>query len=122
LLKLFRNVYETLQPSGIFIFDVMESLPYELKYPKRIYLTGKDWAILFEATCDRKKRILRRHQVTFRKIGNHYRRSEEVHHARVLNRSFVRSELKRVGFRVTYLHSYGRMPMFPGRLGFLAEK
>lgn len=118
--KLFRSVYEALEPGGIFIFDVMESLPYELKYPKRIYLTGKDWAILFEATCDRKKRILTRHQVTFRKIGAHYRRSEEVHHVRVLDRSLVRGELERAGFRVQYLQSYGRMRMFAGRLGFLA--
>jgi len=122
LFKLFRNVYEALRPGGIFIFDAMESLPYELKYPKRIYLTGRDWAILFEATCDRKKRLLTRHQVTFRKIGSHYRRSEEVHRVRVLNRRVVRRELERAGFRVRYLKSYGRMPMFPGRLGFLALK
>jgi SAM-dependent methyltransferase len=120
LFKLFRNIYEALQPGGIFIFDVMESLPYELKYPKRFYLTGKDWVILFEAKCNRKKGILTRHQVTFRKIGSHYRRSEEVHHVRVLNRSLIRRDLERAGFRVRYLQSYGRMPMFPGRLGFLA--
>ena len=122
LFKLFRNVYEALKPGGVFIFDVMESLPYELKYPKRIYLAGKDWAILFEATCDRKKRILTRHQVTFRKIGKHYRRGEEVHRVRVLDRKLVRLELERAGFRVRYLRSYARMPMFPGRLGFLALK
>ncbi len=122
LFQLFRNIYEALQPGGIFIFDVMESLPYELKYPKRIYLTGKDWVILFEATCDRKKRILTRHQVTFRKIVAHYRRSEELHHVRVLKRSLIRRELERAGFRVRYLQSYGRIPMFPGRLGFLSVK
>jgi SAM-dependent methyltransferase len=120
LFKLFRNVYKALQPGGIFIFDVMESLPYELKYPKRIYLTGKDWAILFEATCDRKKKILTRNMVTFRKVGAYYRRSKEVHHVRVLNRSLIRRKLERAGFRVRYLQSYGRMPMLPGRLGFLA--
>jgi hypothetical protein len=32
----------------------------------------------------------------------------------------IRRELERAGFRVRYLQSYGRMPMFPGRLGFLA--
>jgi SAM-dependent methyltransferase len=122
LYELFRNVYKALQPGGILIFDVMESLPYELKYPKRIYREGKDWAILFEATCDRKKRILMRHQVTYRKIGTQYRRNEEVHHLRVLNRSFVRRQLERAGFRVRYLQSYGRMRMFPGRLGILAQK
>jgi SAM-dependent methyltransferase len=122
LFKLFRNVYEALQPGGVFIFDVMESLPYSLQYPKRIYLKGKDWAISFEATCDRKKRILTRYQVTYRKIGNYYRRSEEVHQVRVLNRSYVRRELRRAGFHVRYLQSYGKMPMLPGRLGFLAVK
>jgi SAM-dependent methyltransferase len=122
LLKLFRNVYNALQPGGIFIFDVMESLPYELKYPKRVYKEGKDWAILFSATCDRKKKILTRHMVTYRKVGAQYRRSEEVHQLRVLNRAIVRRELERAGFRVRYLKSYGKSAMFPGRLGFLAVK
>jgi SAM-dependent methyltransferase len=122
LLKLFCNVYGALRPGGVFVFDVMESLPYSLKYPKKIFLSGKDWEILFEATCDRKKKLLTRHQVTFRKIGNQYRRSEEVHRVRVLNRSFVRHELHRAGFRVRYLRSYGKMKLMPGRLGFLALK
>lgn len=122
LLKLFRNVHKALQPGGIFIFDVMESLPYELKYPKRVYKEGKDWAILFSATCDRKKKILTRHVVTYRRIGNHYRRSEEVHHLKVLDRKIIRRELERAGFRVRYLQSYGKMRMMPGRLGFLAQK
>jgi SAM-dependent methyltransferase len=122
LLQLFRNVYRALQRGGVFIFDVMESLPYELKYPKRIYKEGKDWAILFSATCDRKKKILSRHMVTYRKIGNHYRRGEEVHHLRVLDRKIVRRELERAGFLVRYLQSYGKLRMMPGRLGFLAQK
>lgn len=122
LLKLFRNVHKALQPGRVFIFDVMESLPYELKYQRRVYKEGKDWAILFSATCDRKKKILTRHMVTYRKIGNHFRRSEEVHHLRVLNRKIVRRELERAGFRVNYLRSYGKMRMMPGRLGFLAVK
>ncbi|HSE41900.1 MAG TPA: class I SAM-dependent methyltransferase [Acidobacteriota bacterium] len=122
LLKLFRNVYRALQPGGIFIFDVMESLPYELKYPKKLYKEGKDWAILFAATCDRKQKILTRHMVTYRKIGNHYRRGEEVHRLRVLGRKIVRRELERAGFGVRYLQSYGKMRMMPGRLAFLAQK
>ena len=122
LLKLFRNVYKALQPGGIFIFDVMESLPYELKYPKKLYKEGKDWAILFSATCDRKKRILTRYMVTYRKIGTHYRRSEEVHRLRVLNRKIVRHELQKAGFRVCYLQSYGKVRMMTGRMGFLAGK
>jgi SAM-dependent methyltransferase len=122
LLQLFRNVHQALQPGGVFIFDVMESLPYELKYPKRLYKEGKDWAILFLATCDRKKKTLSRHMVTYRKIGNHYRRGEEVHQLRVLNRKSVRRDLERAGFRVEYLRSYGKMRLMPGRLGFLAVK
>ncbi|HEY7162031.1 MAG TPA: class I SAM-dependent methyltransferase, partial [Acidobacteriota bacterium] len=122
LFKLFRNVYQALEAGGVFIFDVMESLPYELKYPKRVYKEGKDWAILFSATCDRKKKTLTRHIVTYRKVGAHYKRSEEVHHLKVLNRKIVRGELERAGFRVRYLQSYGKLQMMPGRLGFLAQK
>jgi SAM-dependent methyltransferase len=122
LLRLFRNVYKALPPGGIFIFDIMESLPHELKYPRKFYTAGKDWVILFEATCDRKKRMLTRHMITFRKTDGSYRRSEEIHRVKVLKRTFVRNELERAGFEVRYLQSYGRMRLLPGRLGFLAQK
>src|SRR5262245_48560363 len=122
LFQLFRNVYKALRPGGVFIFDIMESLPYELKYPKKFYSAGKDWAILFEATCDRKRRMLTRHMITFRKIDGTYRRIEEIHRVKVFQRTFVRKELERAGFDVRYLQSYGRMRLMVGRLGFLALK
>jgi hypothetical protein len=44
------------------------------------FTEGEDWIVLVEKEEDRERSTLVRRIVTLRKIGEHYRRDEEVHH------------------------------------------
>jgi hypothetical protein len=63
-----------------------------------------------------------RHITSFRKVGDLYRRDEEVHRQRLFTRSEVATQLRSCGFRVRVLRGYGPLCFPPGVFGFLARK
>jgi hypothetical protein len=65
---------------------------------------------------------LTRRLTSFRKVGAHYRRSEEVHTLRLYSPAELQSDLKSAGFAVTRLRGFGRVRFQSGHAGFLARK
>lgn len=120
LRRLFRRVYDALKPGGVFIFDVAE--PGRGKGPRQKHTEGPDWAVLIEVDEDSRTNKLTRGITLFRKIGELYRRDQEVHRLRLYKRSEVAKELRRIGFRVRTLRTYGNQPMIKGCVGFIARK
>jgi SAM-dependent methyltransferase len=112
LLRFFRRAGTVLRPGGLLVFDFIESA--EGRTFKAKSRAGEDWAIVIRATA--KGRVLTRHITTFRKIGRHYRRSREIHHVRLYNRSEIATALRGAGFTVTLRRSIGRVRLIRGDL------
>ena len=75
LRRLSERVFDALEPNGLFVLDVAE--PGRSKRQKFFIKEGPDWSCLVEYDHDNDKQRLTRRIVTFRKIGDNYRRHEE---------------------------------------------
>ncbi len=117
---LFHRIYGSLKPGGLFIFDV--AAPGRGRGPRLRHFEGIDWVILLEVDEDQKNRRLTRSITTFRKMGRLYRRNQEIHRLRLYDRFAIAGELRRIGFSVRTLRSYGRQRLPNGCFGFLARK
>ena len=121
LQKLFRRIYDALQPEGLLVFDV--ALPGRVpEGQRRGFSEGDDWACLFEAEEDPALRTLTRRITTFRKVGQLYRRDFEVHRLKLYDRAELAAQLRAIGFRVRGVSNYGSTTFPPGYTGFVASK
>jgi SAM-dependent methyltransferase len=120
LRRLCRQVFKALAPQGTLIFDV--ATPGRCKGFQQRFTEGKDWACLVEYQHDLAKHQLTRRIVTFRKIGEVYRRQEETHKQQLYRRTDVAQVLLDVGFRVRLLRAYGEYRLPESVVGFAATK
>jgi SAM-dependent methyltransferase len=122
LARLFRGVYDALLPGGVFVFDVLGPGQVEPGTAARGFRLGEDWAVLSERQEDAELGTLVRRIVSFRKVGEHYRRNDEVHRVRLYPPDELSAELRRVGFRVRKMHAYGGYSLAEGHAAFVARK
>jgi SAM-dependent methyltransferase len=122
LLGLFCRVYNALHSGGIFIFDVAGPGRGAKLGSQRHHREGKDWAVFVATEEDRQRMLLTRSITSFRKIGNLYRRDEEVHRLRLYRPTELANSLRDCGFRVRTLRGYGPMCFPPGLHGFRARR
>jgi SAM-dependent methyltransferase len=120
LRRLFRRIYTSLKPGGVFVFDIAE--PGRGKGPRQKHIEGNDWAVLVDVSEDAQTQRLTRRITSFRKVGELYKRDEEVHRLQLYRRSDIAKELREAGFRVRILTSYGDQKMIPGCVAFLSRK
>jgi len=78
--------------------------------------------VLVSAQEDRTKRLLTRRITTFRKVGELYRRDQEIHRLRLVTESELLEQLGGLGFKVYILDSYEQLQFPPGHTGFLVHK
>lgn len=98
-----------------------EDVAYKLPRCDAVTALGEVLNYLFDGNVG--MRTLPRVFVTsFRKVGRHYRRSEEIHRLRLYKASELARELRRVGFRVRMVRGYGELRFKPGCSGFVARK
>jgi SAM-dependent methyltransferase len=122
LARIFRRVYDALLPGGVFVFDVLGPGQVEPGTAARGFRLGEDWAVLSEREEDAELGTLMRRIVSFRKVGEHYRRNDEVHRVRLYPPDELSAELRRVGFRVRKMHAYGGYSLAEGHAAFVARK
>jgi SAM-dependent methyltransferase len=122
LTRLFGRVFDALQPGGVFIFDISEPGYQRGSGPRMRHKEGEDWAIMFEVDEDTENRTLTRRMTTFRKIGELYRRGEEIHQLRLYKGSEMAKELRDLGFRVRIVHGYGQFRFNRAHVGLIARK
>jgi SAM-dependent methyltransferase len=122
LARLFQRIHSALRPGGVLVFDV--AMPGRLgsKGPVKKWFVGRDWALLLESREDTRRALLSRRIIIFRKVGRHYRRSEETHHLRLYEPLHIAQQLGQMGFEVNLLRGYGRFKFAPGLVGFVARK
>jgi SAM-dependent methyltransferase len=122
LVQLFRRVYSALTPGGVFVFDIAQPGQLTQGTMTRAFSEGEDWVVLVEKEENRERAMLTRRIISFRKVGEHYRRADEVHRQRLYEAKDVARELRRIGFRVRTMHSYGRYPLPRAHAAFVARK
>ncbi len=120
--RFFRRVYNALRPGGVFVFDIVEPGQVRAGAPQTRALEGPGWAILLEVREDRRRGLLERRIVSFRRLGRLYRRAEEVHRLRLYPAARLLAALKRAGFDAQLLRAYGRFRLAPAHAAFLARK
>ncbi len=120
--KLFARIYDSLQPGGIFIFDILEPGSLSGSNPQKTYHEGEDWAILLEKTENSQDNTLTRQMTIFRQVGNLYRRSEETHTVKLYKGADIAKDLQQVGFRVRIIRGYGEFRFRKALVGFIATK
>lgn len=120
LRRLFRRIFDALDPGGLFLFDV--ATPGRGKGPRQRHREEKDWSILLDVEENGRRRVLIRRITTFRRVGNGYRRAHEVHRLRLYRPSDLLAELRRAGFRARTSRGYGKFAFPPAVTGFQARK
>jgi SAM-dependent methyltransferase len=120
--NLFQRIYRALIPGGIFIFDVVTPGQVPAGEVVKTFTEGQDWIVLVEKQEDLTRQILTRRIITFRQIGELYRRSEEVHLQRLFDVESIVATLDRIGFRVEILDRYGEFKLPPARVAFILQK
>ncbi len=122
LVQLFHRIYNALTPGGVFIFDIAEKGQVAQGTTIRGFTEGDGWVVLVEKKEDQEQITLTRQITSFRKMGEHYRRSDEVHHVRLYEATAIASELSGVGFQVETTRSYGQYLLSKGHAVFIARK
>ncbi|MEH2248935.1 hypothetical protein [Nostoc sp.] len=122
LVQLFHRIYNALTPGGVFIFDIATTAQVAQGTTIRGFTEGEGWVVLVEKEEDREQITLTRRITSFRKVGEHYRRSDEVHHVQLYEATAIASELCRVGFQVETTRTYGEYVLSKGHGGFIARK
>jgi len=119
LRRLFRRVHAALAPGGVFIFDIATPERAPKNEPRIYWKEGPDWGIYASTTSASRDELIRSVTV-FRKVGNLYRRSEEVHRLRLYRAEEIARELESCGFHVSVTKSYGRHKIPAGMAVFAA--
>ena len=114
------NAFDALLPGGLLVFDVAE--PGRRRGFKQAFAEGPDWTCLVKYRHDEAQGRLERRIVTFRKIGDLYRRSEELHRQQLFDAASIEHLLEQTGFRVQIVRSYGAFPLDESVAGFVAAK
>ena len=118
----FQRVFDSLNPGGIFLFDVAEPGRAPAHGTVQRHFEGDGWAVLVTFVEDREQQLLTRKITSFRQVGTLYRRDQEVHRQRLLARSELIPRLREIGFRVRAVAHYGPLRLRRGHGGLVAHK
>jgi SAM-dependent methyltransferase len=122
LTKVFARVYDALMPGGVFLLDVATPGRVRGSGIATSHAQGDGWAVLATSEEDRARKRLTRRITSFRQVGDLYRKDEEVHKLRLLDRADVIRWLRKAGFVVSRLTGYGSCRFATGYAEFLARK
>jgi len=120
LRRVCKRIFHALTPNGLLVFDVAE--PGRCEGLIQRFVEGDDWSCLVEYRRDAAKQRLTRRIVSFRGVGDTYRRHEETHVQQLYPRTKIAEMLRAIGFRVRHVGSYAKYPLSAGVAGFLARK
>ena len=85
-------------------------------------MEGEGWTCMVEYRKDVARHQLTRRIVSFRKVGNIYRRHEETHTQQLYPASKIVEMLRKIGFRVRKARSYGKYRLSPCVVALMARK
>lgn len=112
-----RAAASSLLSGGVLVFDVTTPAMNESMSWREV----NDWMVASRCSITKDNR-LERQIVTFRRDGTAWRRSQELHHQKLLDNKTVEMMLRDSGFSVELLSSFGKVALPLGRQGYLAKK
>jgi SAM-dependent methyltransferase len=118
--RFFQRVAKALPSGGKLIFDVIGL--GEPSLAGKTWKSGDDWALAVETTENQNDRTLIRNIEIFRRIGDLYRRSREVHVVRLFDVARLCDQLASFGFTTEKAQSYGAQQLSPRRHAFFATR
>lgn len=120
LKNLFESIFASLQKGGLFVFDMIE--PGTANGEKYI-IEKDDWTMFLHTWEDQEKNILTRDVTLFRQVDNNlYRKSKEVHKARLHPHNQIVSLLKDSGFQVSLFKQYDDLNLDEHHFGYKCKK
>ncbi|MBE9097184.1 class I SAM-dependent methyltransferase [Tychonema sp. LEGE 07203] len=122
LVQFFDRIYHALISGGIFIFDIAEPGQILSENTTKGFTEGKDWIVLVEKEENQQNQTLTRRIITLRKVGETYRRDDEIHSLRLYKATDIAEALHNVGFQVQIVRSYGDCNLPKAHAGFIARK
>ena len=78
--------------------------------------------VLVDKTEDLRKMLFTRKIISFRNVGETYRRDDEIHQQRLYRANDLATELRRVGFRIQIRRGYGDYTLPPAHAALIARK
>lgn len=118
----FRRVYEALLPGGLLLFDIAGPGRVPPSGTHHTFAAGSDWAVLVESGFEAAKKTLVRKIISFRQVGELYRRGTEIHRLALLDPADVLTSLHEIGLRAENIPAYGSASLPPGVVAFLCRK
>lgn len=122
LAQVFQRIYNALSEGGVFIFDIAEPGQVTSATPVKSFTEGEDWLVLVEKQEDPEHPILTRRIITFRQVGEYYRRDDEVHRQQLYRAAEIARMLQQVGFEVQVDRGYGEFLLPPAHAVLVARK
>ncbi|NJL82755.1 MAG: class I SAM-dependent methyltransferase [Chloroflexaceae bacterium] len=122
LTQLFERIYLALGAGGMFIFDIAEPGQVMPGQKTKTFTEGKDWIVLVEKQEDRAQSGLTRRIITLRKVGEFYRRDNEIHCLRLYEAKNMAEKLRQVGFQAQILDYYGNYQLPEAHAVLIARK
>jgi SAM-dependent methyltransferase len=122
LAALMRRVHDVLRPGGLLLFDVLG--PGVEGAARRAWREGGDWLVCAEVAEDAAARTLTRRIATFRRLADGtWRRSDELHVARLYPPDEVLADLRAAGFAAVEADGgWGALRFRPGHTAFAARR
>ncbi|MCA8991563.1 MAG: class I SAM-dependent methyltransferase [Planctomycetaceae bacterium] len=114
-----EGIYSSLQPGGLLLFDVAGPERAQA-LSTQSFAEGDDWTVLVTTSCV--DNILSREIVSFRKVGELYRRADELHQLLLLDPDTIVTLLEHIGFKAERLSAYGNQKCPVGLHVFAATK
>lgn len=109
LRRLFTTVYNSLLPSGVFVFDILCTRQTGKVIHSRNFHESDGWLVAVEKSDS--SASLTRRIITFVKHKTGYRKSVEVHNVRKYNLHEVVSLMRDAGFHVSIRSGYAGAPL-----------
>ena len=122
LKKVFKTIYSSLKPGGLFIFDCAGPGRGNFEENRQRNFSGDDWALMLTTSEDKHKQLLTRSMQSFVKRGMNYQRDQEVHHLKLFSRREIETVLRDVGFRVKIRNQIGKDKFPQGLYAAIATK
>jgi len=121
LVNLFQRIHQALITGGVFIFDIAE--PGQVKNgTTQGFTSGENWVVMVEKEEDVNQKILTRRIITFRQVGENYKRDDEIHHLQLYPGTEVEKNLRQIGFQVKTMDNYGQFHLPQAHTAFIAYK
>jgi SAM-dependent methyltransferase len=119
---LFRRIAAALRPGGMLLFDLNAPVEAGESCPRphpQVRVTP-EWTLLADSTVD--DGVLTREFVLFRKVDEHYRRTDERHVVRLYEPADVLAALREAGLHASTFHGYGGSEFPPDLVGYRARR